>query len=48
MTRHTCLQQRGEIYLRKSGDFPGGAVDQSLPLNAEDMGLISGLGRFHV
>ena len=27
-------------------DFPGGAVDENLPANAEDMGLILGLGRF--
>ena len=29
-------------------DFPGGAVDENPPTNAGDMGLILGLGRFHV
>ena len=29
-------------------DFPGGAVDGSLPANAEDMGLSSGPGGFHM
>ena len=29
-------------------DFPGGAVVKNLPANAGDMGLIPGLGRFHM
>ena len=29
-------------------DFPGGPVVRSLPANAGDMGLIPGLGRFHM
>ena len=29
-------------------DFPGGPVVRSLPSNAGDMGLIPGLGRFHM
>ena len=29
-------------------DFPGGAVDRNLPVNAEGMGSIPGLGRFHM
>ena len=29
-------------------DFPGGPVVENLPANAGDMGLIPGLGRFHV
>ena len=29
-------------------DFPGGAVDRNLPVNAEGMGSIPGLGRFHI
>ena len=29
-------------------DFPGGVVDRNLSANAGDMGLISGLGRFHM
>ena len=29
-------------------DFPGGTVDGRLPANARDMGLIRGLGGFHM
>ena len=29
-------------------DFPGGAVDENLPPNAGDMGLIPGLEGFHI
>ena len=29
-------------------EFPGGAVDKNLLANAEDMGLILGLGRSHM
>ena len=29
-------------------DFPGDAMDRNLPANAGDMGLIPGLGRFHM
>ena len=28
--------------------FPGGSVKKNLPANAGDMGLIPGLGRFHM
>ena len=28
-------------------DCPGGTVDKNLPVNAADMGLILGQGRFH-
>ena len=28
--------------------FPSGAVDKSPPANAGDMGLIPGVGRFHM
>ena len=31
-----------------SWDFPGGPMVRSLPANAEDVGLITGLGRFHM
>ena len=31
----------------KPEDFPGGAVDKSVPANAGDTGLIPDLGRFH-
>ena len=29
-------------------DLPGGTVNGSQPVNAGDMGLIPGLGRFHM
>jgi len=29
-------------------DFPGGPVVKNGPVNAGDMGLIPGLGRFHM
>ena len=29
-------------------DFPGGTVDKNPPANAGDMGLVPGLGRFHM
>ena len=32
---------------RLAGDFPGGAIDKSLPDNAGNVGLIPGVGRFH-
>ena len=32
----------------KLWDFPGGAVVESLPANAGDMGLIPGPGRSHM
>ena len=31
-----------------TGDFTGGPVVKNLPANAGDMGLITGLGRFHM
>ena len=35
--------------VRKEGkDFLDSAVDKNLPVNAGDMGSISGLGRFHM
>ena len=33
---------------KKFLDFPGGTVDKNLPANAGKMGLIPGLGRFHI
>ena len=30
------------------GNFPGTAVDKNLPVNARDMGSISGLGRLRM
>ena len=29
-------------------DFPGGAMDRNQPTDAEDTGLIPGLGKFHI
>ena len=29
-------------------DFPGGTLDKNLPVNAGDMGSITGPGRFHM
>ena len=36
------------IWFLKSLDFPGEAVDRTLPANARDMGLIPGPRRFHM
>ena len=36
------------IEKKKILDFPGGPVVKNPPTNAEDMGLIPGLGRFHM
>ena len=33
---------------KKMQDFAGGTVDKNLPANAGGMGLIPGLGGFHV
>ena len=33
---------------KKILDFPGGPLVRNLPASAEDAGLVSGLGRFHV
>ena len=37
-----------DIHQDDCQDFPGGAVDKTLPANAGDVGLISCPGRFHV
>ena len=34
-------------HIREQRDFPGGTVDENLPPNAEDTGLMAGPGRFH-
>ena len=34
--------------IKKTGDFPGGAVVKNLPANAGDKGLLPGLGRSHM
>ena len=36
------------IKIQALGDFPGGAVDKTPPMNAGDMGSVSGPGRFHL
>ena len=33
---------------KKNLDFPGGTMAENLPANAEGVGSIPGLGRFHV
>ena len=47
----TVLHSHGEETEQdhfNSGDFPGGPMVKNLPANAEDMGTISGPGRFHM
>ena len=36
------------FFLKNKRESPGGAVDKNAPANAEDMGSIPGLGRFHM
>ena len=44
-----ALERRAKNELLKQfRDVPGGLVVKNLPANAEDMGSIPGLGRFHV
>ena len=54
---HCYLQSLGNIYYvyqidsgnKKEGEgFPGGPMVKNLPANAEDTGLITGPGRFHM
>ena len=33
---------------KRKVDFPGGPVVKNLPANAGDMGLMPGMGRFHI
>ena len=42
--------QTGQVDLEKAPreDIPGGTVDKNPPLNARDMGLTPGPGRFHM
>ena len=37
-----------ELFYNIEEGFPGGPVDKNLPANAEDMGSIPSLGRFHM
>ena len=39
--------QRKKLLKLNGPDFPDSTVDKNLAANAEDMGLIPGLGRFH-
>ena len=43
-----CPTGDGDTASRGARGFPGGAVVENLPANAEDMGLIPGPGRSHV
>ena len=36
------------IFKMDNHDFPGGPVVKNLPANAWDMGLMPGMGRFHM
>ena len=36
------------IFKMDNQDFPGGPVVKNLPANAGDMGLMPGMGRFHI
>ena len=40
--------KQGNQLKKKSWGFPGGSVVKNLPVNAEDMGSIPGLGRLHM
>ena len=43
------IREKGIVSLRCDFmDFLGGIVDENLPANAGDTGLISGPGRFHM
>ena len=42
------LGQRGFPIKKNFQGFPGGSMLKNLPCNAEDMGLIPDLGRFHL
>ena len=42
------VRGRAMIKIQALGDFPGGAVDKTPPMNAGDMGSVSGPGRFHL
>ena len=48
--RNQAFLQSAHGTLMKTGigDFTGGPVVKNLPANAGDMGLITGLGRFHM
>ena len=46
--RGTNLKGCGESARKWQGDFPGGTVGKNLPANTGNMGLIPGLGRFHM
>ena len=42
---HDIVNNYTSVKKKKSGDFPGGTVDKTLPTNAENMGLIPSPGR---
>ena len=47
---NTVIVDNNTVHLSKSNElgFPGGAVVESLPANAGDMGSDPGLGRSHM
>ena len=51
LIRDVYLEYKKNCYrstIKDRWDFPGGSVVENLPCNAGDMGLIPGLGRFHM
>ena len=49
-TNAFCLHYGKDLEANNSvsWDFPGGTVVRNPPANAEDMGLVPGLGRLHM
>ena len=46
---HMAYNLVGKKHVKtKAKDFPGGTVHKNPPANAEDIGSIPGLGRFHM
>ena len=46
--RRKCSKNDRDMSKGQRGGFPGGAVVESLPANAGDMGSSPGLGRSHM
>lgn len=47
-SKKICERFLPPIKIIHFSDFPSGPVDKNLPAKAEDTGLITGLGRFHM
>ena len=47
-SQHYCLRQAKDLYIKSGRGFPGGAVVESLPANAGDMGSSPGPGGSHM